>query len=94
MALASGNPLDGMLTDLVRQAEADILRYLSVHQQARDTIEGIEQWWLPQAREYGIRDVAAALRQLEQRGLIRIWKSRSAQPVYGMARAPDTEDPE
>jgi hypothetical protein len=73
-----------ILKDPVRKAETDILRYLIAHQDARDTIEGIEKWWLPQSREYGIADIAAALVLLENRGLISIWKSVSARPVYGL----------
>ncbi len=72
-----------VLIDPVHQAEAAILRYLIAHQDARDTLEGIEKWWLPQSRQYGIGDVAAALQILESRTLIRVWKSSYAQPVYG-----------
>jgi hypothetical protein len=75
------------LIDPVQQAEAAILRYLVTHEDARDTIEGIEKWWLPQARQYGIGDVAAALTVLENRNLIRVWKSASAKPVYGRGSA-------
>jgi hypothetical protein len=71
----------------VRQAEAGILRYLIAHQDARDTIEGIEKWWLPQSSEYGVADIAAALNRLENRRLICVWKSKSAGPVYGRGPA-------
>jgi hypothetical protein len=77
-------PIGTILKDPVLNAETDILRYLIAHQGARDTIEGIEKWWLPQSREYGIADIAAALFRLEDRGLISIWKSVSAHPVYGL----------
>jgi len=53
------------------------------HQDARDTMEGIEKWWLPQSPRYGVSDIAAALRDLEKRDLIRVWQSASAQPIYG-----------
>ncbi len=68
----------------MRKAEIDILRYLAAHKDARDTMEGIAQWWLPQSGEYGIADIAGALRRLESRELIRVWKSASAKPVYGL----------
>jgi hypothetical protein len=69
--------------DSVQQAEVAILRYLIANQNARDTIEGIEKWWLPQARQYGIGDVVEALHELQSRNLIRVWESASAKPVYG-----------
>ena len=75
---------DLQLTDVVSEAEQAILRYLIAHRDARDTIEGIERWWLPESKEYGIRVVAQALERLESRGLIRVWKSASAKPVYGL----------
>ena len=72
-----------ILTDTVQQAEVAILRYLLANLEARDTIEGIEKWWLPQSREYGLGDVAAALKILEERSLIRAWKPAFGKPVYG-----------
>jgi hypothetical protein len=72
------------ILDLVSTAERDILRYLLSHKDARDTIAGIEQWWLPQSREYGVAEISAALLRLERRGLIAIWKSVSAQPLYSL----------
>lgn len=65
------------------------MRYLIAHEDARDTIEGIEKWWLPQSPEYGIADIAMALRRLESRNLIHVWRAPSAKPVYGR-RAPDS----
>ena len=72
---------------MVQQAEVAILRYLLANLDARDTIEGIEKWWLPQSREYGIGDVAAALKILEGSCLIRVWKSAFGKPVYGRSTA-------
>jgi len=69
--------------DSVQQAEVAILRYLIANRDARDTMEGIEKWWLPQVRQYGIGDVAEALDELQSRNLIRVWESSSAKPVYG-----------
>lgn len=73
-----------LLKERVRKAEIEILRYLIAHQEARDSVEGIEKWWLPQSVEYGATDIAGALRNLETRELICVWKSTSAKPVYGL----------
>jgi hypothetical protein len=69
--------------DPVRTAEIDILRYLIAHQDARDTLAGIETWWLPASKPYGVADIAAALRHLEARQLVRVWKPAFGEPVYG-----------
>jgi hypothetical protein len=69
----------------------DILRYLLAHQDARDTVEGIEKWWLPQSREYGMADIGIALLNLEKRNLIQVWQSASAQPIYGRGPADQRE---
>ena len=57
------------------------------NQDARDTIEGVEKWWLPQSRRYGMADIAAALRDLEERDMVRVWQSASVQPIYGRGSA-------
>jgi hypothetical protein len=75
------------LIDPVKQAQAGILRYLAAHQDARDTIVGIENWWLPQSRAYGKADVAAALEILADKNLIQVWKSAFSGPVYGKGSA-------
>jgi hypothetical protein len=77
------NPQGLDLTDLVRRAEADIVRYLLAHEAARDTVEGIEKWWLSPSRPYSRADIEAALRDLEQRDLVRVWQPASALPIYG-----------
>ena len=71
----------------MQRAEADILRYLLAHQDARDTIEGIEKWWLPQNQPYRRSDIETALRHLEERELIRVWQSASAEPIFGQGAA-------
>lgn len=75
------------MKDPVQRAEADILRYLLAHQDARDTVEGIEKWWLPQDQPYRRSDIETALRNLEELGLIRVWQSASAQPIFGQGVA-------
>jgi hypothetical protein len=69
----------------VLQAQRDILRYLIDHEAARDTVDGIEKWWLPQDRLYGVADIAGALAQLQKRELIRVWTPASSVFVYGRA---------
>ena len=71
----------------MRLAEADILKYLLAHEDARDTVEGIEKWWLPQGRPYRRAEIEAALRSLAVRELVRIWESASAQPIFGQGGA-------
>ena len=73
------------MTDPVRKAEIDILRYLITHEDARDTLEGIEKWWLPRSAEYGMVDIAAALQRLEDSDLLHVWKLAAAKPLYGRA---------
>jgi hypothetical protein len=75
------------LTDFVGRAEADILRYLLAHEAARDTVEGIEKWWLPPSRPYSRADIERALRDLKQRDLVRMWQPASALPIYGHGAA-------
>lgn len=69
----------------VLQAQVDILRYLIDHEAARDTVEGIEKWWLPQNRSYAVADIAAALAELEAQNLIAVWTPASSEFVYGCA---------
>ena len=75
------------LTDPIDQAAIQILTYLIAHRDARDTIEGIEKWWVRQSNEYGSGDIAEAVHRLEGWGLVRAWKAASAKPVYGRASA-------
>jgi hypothetical protein len=75
------------LIDAVRRAEVDILKYLLAHQEARDTVEGIEKWWLPEGQPYRRVDIETALLDLARLDLIRIWQSTSAQPIFGQGAA-------
>jgi hypothetical protein len=73
--------------DPVSHAERDILRYLIAHRDARDTVEGIEKWWLPPSRPYAISDVHLALQRLEASHLVKVWKTAIAPALYGCAPA-------
>lgn len=62
---------DDSLDDTVR-AIADRLRnYLDDHPDAQDTEHGIAAWWLTGCRGVDAQSVRAALRTLEQDGVVR-----------------------
>lgn len=69
-----------------------VLTYLVAHPEAKDSLEGIVQWWLPGASARWRRDqVAAALEELVARGwLVAAWQARGT-PVYGLS-APRLEE--
>ncbi|MFN7997438.1 MAG: hypothetical protein U0Q18_27725 [Bryobacteraceae bacterium] len=69
-----------------QDAEVDILRYLVSHPDARDTVEGIAEWWLPPLSTHSIADIRGALERLEARNLILVWKSAAASAIYGFNR--------
>jgi hypothetical protein len=73
------------LSDAAAKAEIAIVCYLLAHPDARDTLEGIEKWWLPVWGTYGAESVAAALERLMDRSLVVVWRSATAKPVYGLA---------
>jgi hypothetical protein len=64
-----------------------ILNYLARHSQARDTLEGIVQWWLLEEKP---RVVAArvkkALDELIRAGLVTCTRSASGQACYRLNR--------
>ena len=78
---------NGSLKNTVRQAEIEILKYFISHQHARDTLEGIEKWWLSGA-QYTTVDIVTALRRLANKGFIQVWRSVSSKPVYGTSADP------
>lgn len=41
--------------------QKEILRYLAANPGAKDTVEGISQWWLPQAQPAAVKAALAAL---------------------------------
>ena len=75
------------MSDSVRTAEIEILRYLTAHKDARDTVEGIAKWWVRQSSGFTSAEIAEALERLERHELVRVWKSASAKPVYGLGNA-------
>lgn len=66
-------------------AVADILRYLIKHPQAKDTIEGINRWWLTQAHSMlSIDDVQEAVDFLVSRGWMERKTIGSSGDVYAV----------
>src|SRR5688572_27964963 len=52
-------------------AGREILRYLLSHREAKDTIQGIKQWWLAeQAVEFSTGDVQSAVADLVAKELV------------------------
>ena len=54
------------------EVESAVLRYLHLHPDAADTLEGIVDWWLPQQRYETARSrIESALNRLVDLGLLR-----------------------
>lgn len=55
--------------DAVGEAIAEIVRYAVAHPEAKDAIEGIHRWWLPEGGEqWSLDEVEAALEWLTAQG--------------------------
>jgi hypothetical protein len=63
----------------------DILRYLVTHPSAKDTINGIEKWWLSKniGRE-GKRQIADSLNLLVAKGWLIARRSLQSETVYSL----------
>ncbi len=65
----------------------DILRYLSSHPHAQDTLEGIVEWWLLQQRiENTLRAARAAIAKLLAEKLIVCRSGRDGRQYYKVNR--------
>jgi len=76
----SGSPED-------QEIERSILRYLSENPEAKDTLEGIAEWWL--LREWAARKLPAVervLRDLVARGVIAENRIGQQPASYGLNR--------
>lgn len=64
-----------------------ILDYLELHHDAKDTLEGIAQWWLlKEGRERSLREVESAVALLLARGLLVETRRGALPPFYGINR--------
>jgi hypothetical protein len=76
----------GDLVARVRETERNVLRYLLAHPDAKDTVEGILEWWLPDAiRGVPKTEVTRALEDLLDKGWITT-SSFGGTTVYGLER--------
>jgi len=71
-----------------RMLQREILSYLAQHPDAKDTVEGIMHWWLPDT-ETGVRasDVGSALEGLALKGWVTVSSLGQGTRVYGLERA-------
>ena len=68
-----------------REIERAILRYLETYPEAKDTLEGIAQWWLWQELpEQLLCEVEQAVSLLVSRGLILETRREGVSPYYGL----------
>jgi hypothetical protein len=67
--------------------QKDILRYLVRHPDAKDTVDGIMQWWLSGAY-LGLREdeLTAALDELARKGWLTVATHGASATVYGLNR--------
>lgn len=69
-----------------------ILRYLQDHPDAKDTLEGIGQWWLlKEWTERKYQQIEASLSYLVSRGLVVERKREGVPPYYWLNRAKQDE---
>ena len=64
-----------------RKTAQAILRYLVKHPKAKDTVDGIAQWWLEGEKSERV-NVARAMSLLLSRGVIRESRRKGLQPYY------------
>jgi hypothetical protein len=68
-----------------RKLLREILRYLVDHPDAKDTREGIHNWWLPGGHvEWENEEVQAALDLLIAKGWLTKRETSPAQTIYGL----------
>jgi len=74
-------PVD--LPGTVRQVALEILAYLAKHPEAKDTLEGVRQWWLEDPDRWSERDISSAAQALVDRGLLRVWELSPGSAIFG-----------
>lgn len=70
--------------DRLRDVQREILSYLMRHPEAKDTLEGITQWWL--AADSAAAAVDRALEGLVEKGWVAVWNVGARRRVYGLER--------
>ena len=69
-----------------------ILRYLQGHPDAKDTLEGIAQWWLlKEWTERKYNQIESSLSDLVSRGLVIERRREGMPPYYWLNRAKQSE---
>jgi hypothetical protein len=69
-----------------------VLAYLAQHPQARDTMEGIVEWWLLEQRiQCAIADVEAALSDLVRKDFLITHQCSDGRISYGLNRERERE---
>ena len=75
----------------INELAETILRYVATRPDARDTLDGICDWWIPQQRYVDAKsDVLAALELLNVRGQVESRTGADGQMLY---RARQTDAP-
>ena len=65
--------------------QREILIYMVSHPEAKDTVDGIMDWWLPRGPgRLRSPDVILALEDLAQKGWITVASYRKGATVYGL----------
>jgi len=77
---------DKALPEGDEQVSREILRYLVKHPDAKDTIEGILKWWLPDGRVWKRGEVQETLNLLTSKGLLTRRGTVPSKEIYGMNR--------
>lgn len=80
-------PVPDDLPTLVTRAIHDIVQYMTRHPEARDTLEGIRDWWLPPGSSYTPAELAEALATLTNWGWLVKHTLMEQTVVYGVSEA-------
>lgn len=71
------------LAGQARRIALAILRYLLEDPEAKDSLAGIQLWWLDEPDKCSEQDLQLAAEGLVERGLLRIWESSAGSVVFG-----------
>jgi hypothetical protein len=75
------------LPKTVRRAIHEIVQYMTHHPEARDTLSGIRDWWLPPGSSYTSVELHEALDALTAWGWLVKYALVGETVVYGVAEA-------